>query len=92
MPNVGEASAVGKIGGKRCHSAKKAMEPPTLMEHCRHGFNVLTFCNVLTFWPEALIWRVLNDAASGAATPSNHYRLSISLDQAQGIIYTKNIK
>jgi hypothetical protein len=25
MPNVGEASAVGKIGAKRCHSAKKAV-------------------------------------------------------------------
>jgi hypothetical protein len=25
MPNVSEASAVGKIGGKRRHSAKKAV-------------------------------------------------------------------
>jgi hypothetical protein len=25
MPKVGGASAVGKIGGKRCHSAKKAV-------------------------------------------------------------------
>jgi hypothetical protein len=32
MPNAGEASAVGKIGAKRRHSAKKETESPTLTE------------------------------------------------------------
>jgi hypothetical protein len=44
LPNVGEASAVGKIGGKQCHSAKKVTEPPTLTGPWRkpHGKFVLT--------------------------------------------------
>jgi hypothetical protein len=34
IPSVSEESAVGKIGGKRCHSAKKVMGPPTLTGPC----------------------------------------------------------
>ena len=34
MPNVGEASTVGKIGAKHCHSASKAANGLTLTGTC----------------------------------------------------------